>query len=229
MSKFSWSYSKLRDWENCPRAYEYKHIQKHKEIERPEQLYGQHVHKVLEDRALRGTPLPPEMEKYEKYGAVVDHARRLGYQIVGEQQWAIDNNFMPCGWREWNVAWCRVILDLGIIGKRSALFLDYKTGRKRPDPTQLALFAAVGFEELPKLDVIKTQFVWTEGGAPDEATYHRNDKQGIWAGILPRVMKMQRGIEAKAFQPTPNGLCKKHCSVFTCEHNGRRSAQDTGR
>jgi hypothetical protein len=168
-------------------------------------------------------PLPPQYADLERYGVAGDAARAAGFQIVGEQQWAIDSNFMPCGWKEWDVAWCRVILDLGIIGKRDALLIDYKTGRPRTEPTQLALFAAVGFIHLPQVDTIQTRFVWTQGAKPHTSEYRRENVDGIWSDILPRVARMRQGIEKRAFDPTPNGLCKEYCPVLTCQHNGRRN------
>lgn len=218
---FNWSYTRLRDWETCPRQYEWKHIQKHREPESAELKWGNVVHHAFENRILRNQPLPENVASYEKFMTAIDAARAKGFTILGEQEWAISSEFMPCGWKEWDVAWFRAKLDAGIVSKKRAVFIDWKTGKPKDDQTQLSLFAAMGLIHYPQLDSIETKFVWTQGGDPNTATYTRDNINTVWENIIPRVMRMQTGIEKKQFVPQPSGLCRKWCSVTTCEFHGK--------
>jgi RecB family exonuclease len=217
---FSWSYTKLRDWENCPRQYRWKHVARNKEPETEQQLWGERVHSALDARA-KGEPLPASMLNLEKLGAVIDKAKRIGLTVVHEKnkgQIAFDRDLRIVD--DWfgKTVYGRVIVDLMLIAEEHAVIIDYKTGKKRDDDTQLKIFAGVGFIKLPTIKTIETRYVWTNGSPSTVKTYTRDDAAWIWNDILPRVDRMETGITRGQYDPKPSGLCH-WCPVKECEHN----------
>lgn len=216
---FAFSYSRLHDYETCPRQYEWKHIEKHKTEPSDQQLWGISVHKALDARAT-GVPLPKTMAMYEKYGRALDAARDAGLTVLPEQQYALDRNLHQTDWFSKD-AYCRVVIDAAILGNHSGIIIDYKTGKKRDDPLQLMLNAAAVFSIHPNLQTLDTRFVWLQGEPATKANYPRSDVPDMWKRILFKADCMERAIEAEDFRPKPSGLCRLHCPVTSCEHNGR--------
>ena len=222
MKPFSWSYTRLRDYENCPRQYRWKHVARNKEPESEEQLWGERVHEALDQRA-SGRPLPAGMESLEKLGRTIDRAKQLGVEVVHEKekgQIAFTRELHLTEWFAKNV-YGRVIIDLALIGPTHAVIVDYKTGKKRDDDLQLKIFAGVGFIKYPDVQTIETRYVWTNGSPSTIKSYSRADAPWIWNDILPRVDRMETGIARGQWQPRPSGLCG-WCPVMECEHNTRK-------
>ena len=58
MSDFTWSYSALKQYENCPRQYNEIRVLKNYVVKENEAMrYGTEVHKALEDYVAEGKPL----------------------------------------------------------------------------------------------------------------------------------------------------------------------------
>lgn len=218
MAKFSWSYTRLRDWENCARAYEWRHIKRNVEPETDDLRWGNAVHSALADRA-KGVPLPGAMEQFEKYGDAIDRAREAGMTPTAETQYALTRQLKKTEWMAPDV-YVRAILDLTLVKDDHALIVDWKTGKKRDDDTQLKLFAGFAFALWP-LRTVETRYVWLKGAPPSVKTYTREDSPWIWSDLLPRAERMEKGIELKQFDPRPSGLCA-WCPVKTCEHNRKK-------
>ena len=61
---FSWSYSRLKNFETCPKRHWHVDINKDAKEEDSEQLqWGNAVHKALADRIAKGTSLPIGMAR----------------------------------------------------------------------------------------------------------------------------------------------------------------------
>ena len=64
MADFTWSYSSLKQYQNCPRQYHEIKVLKNYTIKETEQMrYGTEVHKALEEYVRDGTPL---LKNYDK-------------------------------------------------------------------------------------------------------------------------------------------------------------------
>ncbi len=72
---FTWSYSKLANYETCPRRFYECDIQKnYREDDNNENLvWGSYVHQSLADACTGAKPLPAELQPYTKW---VDRVRR---------------------------------------------------------------------------------------------------------------------------------------------------------
>lgn len=134
---------------------------------------------------------------------------------------AINKYFKPCKWMA-NDVWCRGVIDIGVVGSKKAVVMDWKTGKRRPDSDQLELFAGMVFAHYPYIEEVKTGFIWLNSREIDTDEFHRDDRDQIWSNFLPRVKRMQRSHDEDKWMPNPSGLCKNWCPVGNklCEYCG---------
>lgn len=215
----AWSHTSLTAFESCPKKYYHTKVAKDvKEDFGEAAAWGQKVHKQLEQRLAEGTPLPDYLSNCEPICA--DILSRDGSRVI-EEQIALDKNFQPVKWFD-KSAWCRGVIDAGVVGQKSAVLLDWKTGKRKPDNDQLKLFAAFSFARWPWLEKIVTGFVWLQENKVDKQLFTRTqDNAAIWAEVMPRVNRLDSAYERNSWPAKPNGLCKNYCPVKSCEFNGK--------
>lgn len=214
---FSWSYSKLKNYETCPKRH--WHVDVARDIKEPEGealLWGNAVHKALADRVGSGVALPKTMAEYEPW------ARRIltgDGRILVEQKLAINKEFGPESWFS-DTAWYRGIGDVIKIVGPVALIVDYKTGKIIEDGSQLALMAACVFAHYPKVQKVRSEFVWLKEDASSRADFTREGMADIWRGLWPRIETLERAHTTLTFPANPGPLCKRWCPVNVCPHHG---------
>jgi CRISPR/Cas system-associated exonuclease Cas4 (RecB family) len=217
----AWSYSSLTAFETCPRRYYLTKV-KREVVEPPTEAttWGNEVHKAFEDAVLKQQPLPPKMEEWQPIAMKLQSAKG---KRSAELQLSITKSFTPTTWKAKD-AWCRGIVDVVVENDTKALALDYKTGKRKPDSTQLMLFAALLMHNKQYLEAVTTGFVWLKEKAIDKAKYTRDDVGMIWQEFMPRVARMEKAYEQDKWVPKPSGLCAKWCPVSNkqCEFSGRR-------
>jgi hypothetical protein len=215
---FAWSYSKLKNYETCPkRSWHLDHAKDIKEEESEQLTYGNTLHKVLAEAISGKAPLPDHFKHLQGW---VDKVTAGGNgTILVEQQLAITKDFGPTDWFGKD-AWYRGIADvIKIVGPVAAV-LDWKTGKILEDGVQLALMAACVFAHHPEIQKIRTEFIWLKEDAVTRADFSRDDMAKVWAGVLPRVQSLENAIAGANFPPKPGYLCRKWCPVTHCPHNG---------
>ncbi len=214
-----WSYSSLTSFETCgKRFYHLKVAKDVVDVPHESATWGSTVHKHLEDRVRDGTPLPSALAGYEKLAApLADKPGRLV-----EQQFAVTAGLQPTGWTS-SDAWCRGIVDVGVLTSKRAVLLDWKTGKRKPGSDQLKLFAGLAFAHYPTIEMVSTGFVWLAANVVDRAKFNREDVPVIWQEFIPRVRRLELAYETGKFGPRPSGLCGKWCPVpkSLCEFSGR--------
>lgn len=205
------SISSLSAYETCPRRYYLTKIAKvvH-EAQTEATIHGNAVHRALE-LAVKGEQGLPA--KYSSYQPIVSRVLASPGVKQAERSFALNAAFKPVDY--WaNDAWVRGKIDLTVGRVKSALALDWKTGKpKQDDNGQLALTAAAIFAEKPYLETVRTGYVWLAHDKLDVATFARNDVPTIWQGFLPRVKRMQNSASSGDFPPKPSGLCRQWCPV----------------
>lgn len=219
---FSWSYSKLKNFETCPkRSWHLDHAKDIKEEEGEHLQYGHTVHKVLAEAISGKTELPDHFKHLEDWvWKITAEVKNIPTTVLVEQQLAITKNYGPTEWFG-SDAWYRGIADVIKIAGPVALVVDWKTGKILEDGVQLALMAACVFAHHPEIQMARTEFVWLkEGGATTRADFSRNDMAGVWAGVLPRVQTLESAVSGGNFPPRPSFLCRKWCPVEHCQHHG---------
>lgn len=204
MKEISWSYSALNDFENCPRAYQLRRVTKEIPFkETKEMAYGNKVHKHLEDRVNLKTALPPELEWLEKVIAKIEAS---GGEVVAEREIALDKGLKQCRWFD-KSTWLRAKLDLTVRRPDSSIIMDYKTGKRKDDPDQLRLFAAVELTMRPEVETVKSGFIWTKFQKIDSHTFTRAQLPAIWGHFMPRVERIVKAHEKDEWPCKPSGLC----------------------
>lgn len=205
-----WSHSVLNSFETCPRRhYLTKVVKTVTEPQTEALLWGNQVHKAFEDRLNGVSALPATLAGYEPI--LQKLLNRNGKRLV-EARWAIDSSFRPIGFRDRN-AWCRAVVDYGIVGTQSAVLVDWKTGSRKPDSDQLKLTAAMAFAQHPYLESVHTTFVWLKEKKLDKDVFTREQKGDLWNEFLPRVARLEHAHATNTWHPKPSGLCGKWCPV----------------
>lgn len=218
----AWSYSSLTAFETCPRRYHLTKVVKTvKEPPTEATTHGNDVHKAFEDAVIKQQPMPP---KYDEWQPIVMRLQSAKGKREPELKLAINKSFQPVTWFD-KTAWCRGIVDLSIENGDKALALDYKTGKRKPDSTQLQLFAALLFHHKPYLENITTSFVWLKEKKLDTERFERGQIGNIWQEFMPRVQRMETAFEKDKWIPQPSGLCRAWCPCTDCEFNGKRGSR----
>ena len=216
--KFTWSYSNLNSFEQCPKRHWHLKVQKdYKEEEGEHLVYGKQVHKALEDRVSKNTPLPLHLRHLDDICASICNR---GAEVSTEVRLALNRDFRPVAFFAPDV-WVRAVLDLVLINGSNAVAIDWKTGAKvNDDFTQLELAAAILMHTMEELENVSLGFVFTQVGTTLRSSIARADLTNVWNSILPRVRRMESSFHGSDFPARPCGLCRKYCPVTACPHNG---------
>ena len=219
MARPAWSFSRLKNFEQCPKKFWHTMIEK--DIVEPENdtlRYGKRIHKALELRVRDGKRLPMEFTHLEPI------AKRFAEpeaqpEILVEQQLAIDENMQPCDWFS-KEAWCRAIIDYLAIKGETAVVCDYKTGRMYDDFTQLKLCAALVMLYREDVNMVQVVYWWTKDKKLTRDWFAREDLPELWNELLPRLERYDAAFKRDEFPARKNGLCGRFCPVKDCKYNG---------
>lgn len=215
----AWSFSRLNNYEICPKKFWHTSVRKDvREGEGEAMRYGKLVHKALEQRVSKGTPLPLNLQHLEKYAKLLADS---GGEKLTEQQLAIDNMFNPCDWFS-KETWCRAIIDLAIVKDIHAIVLDYKTGKISDDFTQLRLAGVMLMLHKPEIQTVELGYLWTKDKklTRDDTCLTRADIKRVVSDLMPRIKKYEAAHRTESFPARPGFLCKKWCPVKSCPYNG---------
>lgn len=97
----------------------------------------------------------------------------------------------------------------------------HNTGQPKSDGSQLQLFAAMALAIYPKVDRVKTGFVWLKTNGLDVNQYTREEAPDIWSRFAPRVAKLEEAYETNTWPEIRSGLCRAWCPCSSCPNNGR--------
>lgn len=215
----AWSHSALTAFETCPKKY--YHTRVAKDVIEPQgeaAMWGQRVHKALEDRANGTAALPDYLSHCEPI--IQQIISKPGTRLV-EEQIALDVNLRPVTWFAKD-AWARGVVDIGVVNEKNAVLLDWKTGKRKPDNDQMKIFAAFSFAKFPWVEKITTAFVWLKENKTDKAVFTREEHNAsIWQELMPRIKRFELAYEKTSFPAKPSGLCRNWCSVKACNFCGK--------
>ena len=226
MSKpvIAWSHSRVNAYLTCPRRmYEVTISKAFQDTFGPEADWGKKVHKALERRLTLGAELPSNMVQYEEQAKMVEGMhKRIGGQLLCEQQMAVTQTLKPCGWFD-KLTWGRCITDVTLVNteRGCAIAIDWKTGKVKDDDRQLALQAAFIFRHYPTVDRVMSAFCWLkEGGKMVHVGFVRANETRLWKQYLPVVRELTDAATNGEWPAKPSGLCARYCPVTSCKHNG---------
>jgi len=219
MTNYTWSYSSISTFQQCPRKYYRLRVVKDiKEPEAEHLLYGTAVHKAAEEYVRDGTPIP------EKYGFIKPQIDAL-MQIEGskhcEIKMGLTKELDACDFFDPKV-WWRGVADLLIINGEDAFLIDYKTGKSAQyaDTKQLELLSLAVFRHFPKVKRIKAGLLFVVSKEFVQSEYALEGQRDSWLNWFGEINHLESCYENDTWNPKPNFTCRKFCPVKDCEHNG---------
>lgn len=209
-----WSYSGLKEYTNCPKQYYHLKVAKdHTKKVTEQMLYGNAVHKALEDYVRDGTPL---LKNYERYQDVLNALLEIDGERKPEFRMALDSDKNPCGFYDKNF-WVRGIADLLVLDNETAYIVDYKTGSaKYPDVKQLKLMALMTYAHFPQVQDIKAGLLFVAHNTFIDQDYARSDIDKLWEDFVPDLERLKFSYENNQWPANPTPLCG-WCPVNSCE------------
>ena len=222
MSIAPWSFSKLKAFETCPKQfYHVKILKEYPQKETDAMRYGTDVHLACEEYIRDNKPLP---KKYDYCKPSLDALNRIQGEKLCEYELGLTANLEPCGFRDDDV-WFRGIADLIIVDhdNKLAWVVDYKTGKsaRYADTGQLELMALATFKHFPQVKKVNAGLLFVIAKALVKDSYQSATAPALWKKWLTNYARMEKALETGVWNPRPSGLCRQHCAVLECPHNGR--------
>lgn len=221
MSAGAWSYSRMKGFETCPKQYYHVTVRKEYPFKETDATrYGTEFHKAAEDYMRDSdTPIPP---RFSFAQGMLDALKAKPGDKHCELKMGLTADLKPCGFFDSDV-WFRGIVDLLIIDGEKAWVVDYKTGKsaKYADTGQLQLMALAVFAHYPQVKRVKAGLVFVVADAFVPADYNVADHDTLWAPWIKRYAALEAAHANDVWNPKPSGLCRAHCPVVDCPHNGQ--------
>jgi CRISPR/Cas system-associated exonuclease Cas4 (RecB family) len=216
MAQYTWSYSALKEYENCPKKYyEIRVAQNYTVIPSEQMIYGTEVHKALEDYVKDGKELAVN---YLRFKPAADALIDIPGEKYPEYEMALFRDKTPCDFANSN-RWVRGIVDLLIVDGDYAFIVDYKTGSsKYPDPKQLRLMSLMTFAHFPNVNKIKAGLLFVMHGSFVTEEYTRDELDKSWAKFDGPLGRLDNSYDNNVWPPNPTPLCK-YCPVKSCDFN----------
>lgn len=216
-----WSFSKIKAFEQCPKQFYHVNILKEYPFQETEAIrYGSEFHKAAEDFVGHDKELPAKFTF--ALGALQALKDKRGVKLV-ERKLGVTEDLKPCDFFAKDV-WFRGIADLIIMDvlAETAWVVDYKTGKsaKYADKGQLELMALSVFAHYPEVKKVRAGLLFVISNDLVKDTYMEYNKGDLWAKWLGKYGDMQAAADKDVWNPRPTGLCKRHCPVTECPHNG---------
>ena len=219
MADFTWSFSSLKEYINCPKKYqEVRILKNYSFVDTPQTIYGKEVHTALELYVRDGKPLA---KNYMRFKKMVDALIAIPGVKYPEYKMALTKKMEQCDFDDEN-RWVRGIADLVIVDGDQAYIIDYKTGsNKYPDPKQLRLMALMAFVCFPKVNNIKAGLLFCMKNSFVQESYTREDIHKSWKSFQTPLDRLTNSYTFNTWTPNPTPLCG-WCPVETCSHHRPR-------
>lgn len=212
------SYSALKQYENCPKRYYLQRITKAvKDVGGEASIHGDRVHKDLEARVKDKVALPASLAEHEPTVVALETlALRRGATLEAEVEITINDKYHPTGWWD-DDAWLRSKIDVLMCAGSDAVILDWKTGKRRPDFTQMDLFALMVFLTRPQINRVVTSFYWLPERASDKRVYTRDEEGALIVKLTTMVTRIEKSLREENWPAKPSGLCRYCPANKICE------------
>ncbi len=220
--EFAWSYSKLKNFANCPKKYYEVDVAKNyaeagSSDPNTPLNYGNRLHEQI---ALAITTRQPISAEFKEFQPWVDRVVAGPGQLLVEQKYAITRDFKATTYFAKDV-WYRGIGDVVRIDGPVALVLDWKTGKILVDSVQLMLMAQCIFSHYPEVQLVRSEFVWLKDDCTTPEVFTRQEVADNWVSLMERVNALELAHKLQDYPPKPSGLCRSWCPVVSCTYNGK--------
>ena len=224
-TKPAWSFSSIKTFDQCPKKYYHLKVAKDykEDFNTDAILYGNEFHTAAE-LYIRGDveELDPRFD-YAK--SALDKLKGMKGEKLCEHRMGLTSNLDPCNFFDGNV-WFRGVVDLAILDRETgvAKVIDYKTGKsaKYADKGQLELMALAIFKHFPEIHTVRGGLLFVVCNAFIKETYEIKQESELWRKWLTEYGKIEKAYENDVWNSRPTGLCRAHCIILECPHNGRR-------
>tara|TARA_R100000808_G_C2155357_1_gene167630 strand:+ start:10952 stop:11632 length:681 start_codon:yes stop_codon:yes gene_type:complete len=224
-TKTAWSFSSIKTFEQCPKKYYHLKVIKdyEEDFSTDAILYGNEFHKAAEEY-VDGTvgALDPRFDYAQD---TLDKLIGMSGDKLCEYRMGLTSNLEPCEFFAKD-AWYRGVADLIVLDEDNGIakVFDYKTGKsaKYADKGQLELMALCVFKHFPKVHTVKAGLLFVVCNKLIKETYTKDDEPRLWKKWLTNYGLLEKTFETDVWNPRPTGLCKAHCIILECPHNGRR-------
>jgi hypothetical protein len=216
---FTWSFSALKEYVNCPRQYhEVKVLKRYEKKVTQQMTYGTEVHKACEDYVGQGRPLA---KNYQHFQPILDSLLEIDGIHYPEYEMGLYRDGTACAFDD-PERYVRGIVDLLIVDGETAYLVDYKTGsNKYPDPKQLKLMALMTFAHFPEVNKIKAGLLFVMHESFMDEEYTRDQIPKLWSYFESDLERLNHSYENDVWQANPTPLCG-WCPVKSCEFHKER-------
>jgi len=214
-----WSFSRIKAFEQCPKQFYHEKILKQYPVVETEAMrYGTEFHKAAEDFMQGDEPLDPRFSF--ALSALESLKAKQGDKLC-ERKMGLTENLEPCDFFADDV-WFRGIADLIILDDDLAWVIDYKTGKnaRYADKGQLELMALTVFKHFPQVKKVRAGLLFVISKDLIKDSYEEQTSPILWNKWLANYNRMETAFNTDVWNPKPSGLCRRHCPVVECVHNG---------
>ncbi len=213
------SYSNIKAFETCPKQfYHVKHLNEYPFKESADTKYGKDMHTAAELYIRDDTELH---SRFAYLKQPLDALKRKKGKFFTELKLGVTKDLVPCSY--WNKdIWLRGVVDLLIISGDVAFVVDYKSSKKTQyaETDQLELMALLTFATYPEVNTIKGGLLYPRVNQLIKGEYHKKDKGKLWSAWIKRNELMKEAYKQDKWPTRESGLCRAHCPVTHCIHNG---------
>lgn len=209
---FSWSHSKLKDYETCPYRLTLAE-NKTPRASSPHTDAGIAAHKTVEtflrDRENPLAEIPP----FPKFD--LDFIQLSNANASPESPLAIDKQWNPA---PWDTAWGRAILDAIIIYPDYVRIIDFKTGKPHviAHHDQAQTYAAFAAAYYPTINEILVEFWYLTTGVRTHHNFPVKNLAVVRKRLTARALRAEHDTQRL---PRPNKHVCGYCSyVDHCEY-----------
>ena len=218
----AWSYTRLKDFERCPRIFQLKYITKAIKFDsaNPALKEGTRKHKILERATLAlqkdiNASLPPS--DLSHVYPMVKQFVATNTNIVAEKDIAMRRKLQSCSWFD-KETWLRVKIDL--IGEtkkpgdmrtrdRSVSIIDWKSGKVRVDMDQLRLYNIAALLTNPRAYEARSALVFVDHKQSSKVlTTDRDNLMVELSEFTDRSEAIQIAAERDSWPEQQNQFCK---------------------
>jgi hypothetical protein len=215
----AWSYSAITMFENCPRKFYEVRIAKNFSDANQWNAAGDTDHQDIANYLQKGIYLPSAIQGLQP---LLDKLKFAGGTLHTEKQLALDQNFQPCGTRDWNNCWVRGAGDLLIDQGDTIRYFDWKRGKYRPSDEQIELTSLLAFQYFPNAQRVVGGLVFYNANKVHPHAVNKADAPLFWNGWISRAKALETAVRTGFFPTNQNPLCG-WCPVRTCQFNTNKN------
>jgi CRISPR/Cas system-associated exonuclease Cas4 (RecB family) len=215
----TWSYSRFRDYSQCPLKAKLKHVDKIHEPANPAMERGGKIHDIAEGYIKsKGRNIPPELKKFtELFKMLRGQYKKKNSGMTVEETWAFTKDWIRTQWNNWNECVVRIKLDCTFLEDLKTLIIaDWKTGKFQKYNIaeyieQLELYALAALLLHPEIERVKPRLyyldhgiIYPEPGSDEELIFTQKDVPKLKKLWVKRTKALLKDV---VFPPKPNDKC----------------------